>query len=423
MTQSTLPFDIQYLILQHLSSLGTDPVPKDAWEAVLNYLCICRKHLIPRQWHEILGGLLVQNTPAYILGWASMGIAQNAIERVVADYNERELMWRRMEEAEAKAEAEAEMEEDSRTGTNQGQQKPSDDNDANANNNRENLQADNPPTLSWTPTTYSARSTDFSSNEFEFQFEDPLTLDIQQCALLSSYRGSITCLEKSLSTITPIDINPGLLLTNAIETNQLPTLSYLLSTSSSSSSNSFPTLKFDINTPTEHTSPLGYAVYNRKIPATAFLLSHQGNPNRDIRLHAWVTNHQHSLSLVSYAAWCNDTALLEVLLAHGLDVEDPGVFARYGVDFALRVGEGVGEGLLYQAVRWGGADVVRVLLELEGKGVVEGEVEGQGVLAGVVEAYAGDDVREVLREYGVCLDCGDYDCDGDGDGGCGNEKA
>ncbi|KAL4916419.1 ankyrin repeat-containing domain protein [Aspergillus aurantiobrunneus] len=131
----------------------------------------------------------------------------------------------------------------------------------------------------------------------------------------------------------------------------------------------------------EKESPLGYAVFHGKTSVVDFLLSRGADPGT--RVEVFVTEYQDSLSLVSCAAFQSDLDVLDVLLAWGLDVEDPGyhirpviwavkednngmlrLFLRHGV--AIGPGENVNDWPLYCALHYGSTEIVELLLEKGG---------------------------------------------------------
>ncbi|KAL4916420.1 hypothetical protein BDW62DRAFT_202750 [Aspergillus aurantiobrunneus] len=77
MSEHTLPFDIQYLILEKLSHIDRS---KGTWLTILNYFCVSR------QWHTSLQELLIQNNAAYTLLETSPHIGHIAVEKAVTRY-------------------------------------------------------------------------------------------------------------------------------------------------------------------------------------------------------------------------------------------------------------------------------------------------------------------------------------------------
>ncbi|KAL2867692.1 ankyrin repeat domain-containing protein [Aspergillus lucknowensis] len=306
---AVLPFDIQYLILDELSSLDEYFSPSD-WRPLVEMFCVCR------QWYSSLQQLLAQNNRASNLLHASRVVGRVALEKLVADYAARE-----------KA---IELAED-----------------------------DSSP-LDWMPVTYAAREVP------RYPDEDPLLKDLEYSVRVAAYRGYVDCVRIVLDSGFDYEYYSSYILYAAIEGEQIPVLEFI-----------FDGKYIDIACEMDDGSALGTAVLQEKVPLVEFLLKRGADAN--IRVNYFVTNFEHSLSLVSYAAFKDNLELLRVLLSHGADLEDPEYYHR-PIWWPIRcdnkpmvrvfIEKGVnlrtpseGDSALYSAVRCGQPGMVKLLLD------------------------------------------------------------
>lgn len=181
---------------------------------------------------------------------------------------------------------------------------------------------------------------------------------------IAAFQGNIDCLHICLGAC--FNYEPNFVPTHAIEGGHISVLELLLDKN-----------YVNINEEVEDTSLVGYAVVQEKVGLVDFLLARGANPNT--RVYAFVTSFQHSLSLVSYAGFKNNTELMKVLLSRGLAVEDPEyhyrpiwwtiyhnnihmarVFIEKGIDLSPTL---PGDWPLLEAVRFGHAEMVLLMLE------------------------------------------------------------
>jgi ankyrin repeat protein len=210
---------------------------------------------------------------------------------------------------------------------------------------------------------YSARQS-INPDEDLITQGDPLVSDLQHCVQIAAFRGYLDCLRIGLDA--GFNYDSVELVEPAILGDQIAVLELLVDGN-----------YVNINRETEHTSALGYAVLEEKVSVVEFLLTRGADPN--IRVYAFVTKYQHSLSLISYAGFKNNVELMKVLLSHGLAVEDPEyhhrpiwwavrhnniemarLFIEKGVDLSPSLHS---DWPLHEAVRLGHAEMVMLMLE------------------------------------------------------------
>ncbi|KAL4866003.1 hypothetical protein BDV12DRAFT_210725 [Aspergillus spectabilis] len=212
-----------------------------------------------RTWYATLRNLLVENSPANELVGTANGIGLYAMERAVADYTARESAKQLLKD-----------------------------------------KSDESPSH-WTATVFTARRKERAPRG------DALLSDLKQCLIYAAARGYVDCLRVGLKA--GFEYVPSDLVTFGMP--HIPVLEFLLDENYA-----------DVNEPVERTTALGGAVYYQHVPAVEFLLTRGADSN--IRLDVFITDsEQESLSLVSYAAWVDNTQLMQILLTNGLGVEDP----------------------------------------------------------------------------------------------------
>ncbi|KAL3457332.1 ankyrin repeat-containing domain protein [Aspergillus heterothallicus] len=322
MSPRVLPFDIQYLILAELSRFDpTYQVLESDWKTTVNVLCVSK------QWHNSFQDLLCQNTPAYILLTICKGVGTRAVDKAVAGYVARQSAC--SEPARCKQE-----------GSPHSSTRPSATSTAHRNHNESEPQ------------------------DADIQLFDDSLRDLEYCVGHAAYRGYIDPLRTLLHA--GFEYDRSIPLAAAIDGDQLAVIEFLLDGA-----------YVDINEEIDHSTPLGVAVFDEK-PAIADLLLARG-ADRHIRVSTFVTESEDSLSLVSYAAFKNNMGLLNVLLSHDLAIEDTEyhhrpiwwaiyheniemarAFIRKGADLSPTLH---GEWPLFEAVRFGNAEMVLLMLE------------------------------------------------------------
>ncbi|PGH13277.1 hypothetical protein AJ80_06387 [Polytolypa hystricis UAMH7299] len=197
------------------------------------------------------------------------------------------------------------------------------------------------------------------------------------------------CLDTDIQQLS--DCHPEDWVRNAIEGDSLPAVKLLLEDDVA-----------DVN------EALGYAIELRRVSIVDFLLDRGADPN--IRIYAFVTNFEHSLSPVSYAGYSNDAVLMRVLLDHGLDVEDPDYDLR-PIFWAIKYNNlDMARMLIYrgadispqeydldwplsQAIRFGRREIVQLLLDKGGP--LRPSIDSEWLLR-LVEDYGDEQVKQLF---------------------------
>jgi hypothetical protein len=248
----------------------------------------------------------------------------------------------------------------------------------------------------WRPTAYSAKQSINPNYVPRFSEKDPLVDDLEDCVRIAAFWGYVACLRIGLDA--GFDYGAHYLVRNAITGGRLSVLELLLDGNYA-----------DINEKMEHTSALGFAVVEQKVAIVDLLLTRGADPN--IRVYAFVTKFQHSLSLVSYAGFKNNTELMKVLLSHGLNLEDPEynhrpiwwaicynnidmlrLFIEKGVDLGPTIGI---DWPLLDAVKFGHAEMVVMLLE---KGGILGDASDIAELYHAIEKCRSVEVQQIFEK-------------------------
>ncbi|KAL2832258.1 ankyrin repeat-containing domain protein [Aspergillus pseudoustus] len=309
---------------------------------------------VSRLWHSSLQDLLILHHPAYSLLRTSRKIGHLALKRLIADY-------------------EASKEE--------------------CNNTEQ-------PIL-FRPRTYSAKQDpDHSDNDGPFRH------DLKMCSRAAAYRGYLDSLKLCLDSKTHDDMN--FLLLNAINGDSIPVLGLLFD-------GGFADLQTEAGDAGIGDSVLGYAVQQNRAAIADFLLNRGASLN--IRIAIQLSRFERSLSPLSFAAMSGNTEVVQVLLAHGADVENSRRLITRAVDWPIRHGNvdmvrvfmeyGVDLGPadyreecwpLYEAVGNEDLDMVKLLIE-EGSPNVKPHGYDAEIISEVLECCESEELKQYLEPH------------------------
>ncbi|KAJ0422352.1 ankyrin repeat-containing domain protein [Aspergillus carlsbadensis] len=364
-----LPLDIEYLILADLSHLGDHPT-RDEYNTILRCLRVCSR------WHSTLQELLIRNNPARSLLQSLNKIGQVAVERAAAEYVARKKQTHP-------------------------DPNPNPDPGPASSNNRHGPQREiSTPEF---PATYSAR---ISKDRHDLVF---LSKDLERCAHIAPGIGDLVSLRTCLSAGVPY--NSWWMLLVAVNHNETEIIKYILDAG------------YGFTDPEQKRSCLT-RLMQRAVGkghgevVSIFLERGAADHLNNIDPRILIDGRYRSVSMVSYAAFQNQAAVLDILLRWGMGIEDPdvpyrpvywavkhdnlemmGFFIRHGVDLARGKDGDERDWPLGWAVRHGSAAMVRLLLEHTP--LPRWGRSWKKTLSRAVEERGDDEIRQVLASHGL----------------------